>query len=483
MTTIVWFRHDLRLADNPALLAACRRGGAVIPLFILDAVEPLGGAARWWLHQSLESLGRDCARLGAPLILRRGAPTDVLDQVIAETKADAVYWNRCYEPLRIARDSAIKTNLVSRHIDVQSFNGALLAEPWTVTTMTGNHYKVFTPYWRTLLGHAPFAAPVPAPASLPPAPSPLPSDMLAAWALEPASPDWAQGLRATWVAGEGAAALRLADFLDTDVADYPTARDRMDKDATSRLAPHLHWGEISPRQIWQAASMKADADPAAAQGVAAFQRQLGWRDFSAYLLFHWPHMATRAWKEEYENFPWQNNETHFRRWTKGETGYPVIDAAMRCLWETGTMHNRARMLVASFLIKHLLIDWRRGAEWFEDTLVDADVANNRAGWQWVAGSGADASPYFRIFNPVLQGEKFDPAGTFTRRWVPELAGLDDRFLHKPWCAPARALSEAGIRLGETYPMPLTDHDAARARALGALASMKKNQSTDELEDV
>ncbi|MFZ3032462.1 MAG: deoxyribodipyrimidine photo-lyase [Parvibaculum sp.] len=477
MPTIFWFRRDLRLADNPALIAACETGSEVIPLYILDPAEvankgPIGGASSWWLHESLSELARTCAALGAPLVLRRGQPAKVLKSLVKETGADTICWNRCYEPHAIARDKQLKAELIDAGVTVQSFNAALLAEPWTIRNGSGEPYKVFTPFWRALSQLAPFAAPLRAPKALKPFAKALASDNLDDWHLQPTAPDWAGGLRATWKPGERAAATRLHDFLDVDVATYKDRRDFLSDNATSNLAPYLHWGEISPRQVWHTAAMRADADPASASGVAAFQRQLAWREFSAHLLFHWPDLVTHAWKPAYEKFPWANSKPHFRAWTRGQTGYPVVDAAMRALWTTGAMHNRARMIVASFLIKHLLIDWRQGADWFEDTLVDADLANNRAGWQWAAGSGADAAPYFRIFNPVLQGEKFDPSGAFVRQWVPELAGLDSRYIHKPWLAPQTALAEAGVALGETYPHPIVDHDKARARALAAYEEIK-----------
>tara|TARA_R110000824_G_scaffold118960_18_gene272480 strand:+ start:1781 stop:3217 length:1437 start_codon:yes stop_codon:yes gene_type:complete len=472
MSGIVWFRQDLRLGDNPALVEAVASGAPVIPLFILDPDAPLGAASRWWLHESLAALSDACAVLGAPLVLRRGRPADVLAALIAETGADTVYWNRLYEPQAIARDKDIKSALSGQGVTVRSFNGSMLAEPWALQTISGTPYKVFTPFWRALSGHAPFAFPLAAPQAIQGGDKNLPSDDLSSWQLQPVAPDWAAGLRAAWVPGEKSAALRLSDFLDVDVAYYKSARDFIAQDATSRLAPHLHWGEISSRQIWAVASMRANAEPAVSSGVSAFLRQIGWREFSTHLLYHWPQMVDQAWKPDYADFPWRKDEAQFRAWTQGRTGYPLVDAAMRALWSTGTMHNRARMVVASFLVKHLLIDWRRGAEWFEDTLVDADLANNRAGWQWVAGSGADASPYFRIFNPVLQGERYDPDGTFIRQWLPELAGLDNCFIHKPWDAPAQVLDDAGIVLGETYPAPLVNHDQARARALDALAEMK-----------
>jgi len=477
MPVIYWFRRDLRLADNPGLTAARESGSEVIPLCILDPDEPIGGASRWWLHQSLTQLSATCKALGAPLTLRRGKPADVLQNLIKETGAKSVYWNRCYEPQAIARDKALKTELTDAGVNVHSFNASLLAEPWTLKNKSGEPYKVFTPFWRALSALAPFGMPLPSPKSIKPFSKALPSDTLASWQLRPSAPDWAGGLGATWKPGERAAIIRLTDFLDVDVANYATARDMIDGEGTSNLAPYLHWGEISSRQIWAVFSMRADAEPRSAAGIAAFQRQLGWREFSIHLLFHWPDLVHAAWKPEYESFPWVDDEAQFRAWTKGQTGYPIVDAAMRALWTTGTMHNRARMIVASFLIKHLLIDWRKGADWFEDTLVDADLANNRAGWQWVAGSGADAAPYFRIFNPVIQGEKFDPDGTFVRRWVPELAGLDVRYIHKPWSAPSGVLAEGAVVLGETYPHPIVDHDKARARALAAYEEIK-NQYTE-----
>lgn len=475
MSVIVWFRQDLRLADNPALTSAVASGEPVVPVYVLEPGMLLGGASRWWLHGSLEALARDLARLGAPLILRRGAASDVIPVLLRETGARAIRWNRCYEPRAIARDRHLKATLTGQGVDVQSFNGSLLAEPWQIRNLAGEAYKVFTPFWRALLGHAPFAASRPAPLALKAGPA-IPSDDLANWNLRPEKPDWADGLRAVWTPGERAAATRLADFLDDSAGEYKDRRDFPGDAATSRLAPHLHWGEISPRQIWHAAAMRAEAQPATASGIAAFQRQLGWRDFSAHLLYHWPDIVEHSWKPEYENFPWQNDETLFRAWTRGRTGYPVVDAGMRELWRTGTMHNRVRMIVASFLIKDLLIDWRRGAAWFEDTLIDADLANNRGGWQWVAGSGADASPFFRIFNPVTQGEKFDPDGDYVRAHLPELERLDARFIHMPWSAPASALAEAGVVLGKTYPLPIVDHAAARLRALDALAEMKAHRA-------
>jgi len=471
MPTIVWFRQDLRLADNPALAAAAARG-PVLPIYVLDPAGGMGGASRWWLHGSLSALSRDLAKLGAPLILRRGDASEILAALAAQTGADAVFWNRCYEPDTIARDKALKASLAARGLEARSFNAALLAEPWEVKTGSGEPYKVFTPFWRALSACAPFEAPLPAPKRLTPV-AHVESDDLDAWPLRPTKPDWAGGLRETWRPGEGEAARRLSAFLDELVADYAAARDLPSVEATSRLSPHLHFGEISPRQIWHAADVFARAEPAAALGINAFLRELGWREFSHHLLFHWPDIVERAWKPAFDDFPWERNAAALAAWRKGLTGYPIVDAGMRELWHTGYMHNRVRMVAASFLIKDLMIDWREGARWFEGTLVDADLANNRASWQWVAGSGADAAPFFRIFNPVMQGEKFDADGAYVRRWVPELARLDSRFIHKPWEASPALLAEAGIVLGETYPRPIVDHAEARARALKAYENVKR----------
>jgi len=466
MPVIVWFRQDLRLADNPALTAAVATGEEVVPVYILDPDATPGAASRWWLHGSLEALGAELAKWGPALVLRRGRAADVMPALLHETEARAVYWNRCYEPVAVGRDRKLKATLSAGGIDARSFNAALLAEPWELKTGTGGPYKVFTPFWRALLARGTFDAPLAPPQALRPA-APVASDRLADWNLRPSKPDWSSGLRAAWRPGEREAASRLARFLDDLAGSYAEARDLPGADATSRLSPHLHFGELSPRQIWAAATACSHAAPEAAKGVEAFLREVGWREFSHHLIYHWPEMVEKAWKPDYESFPWERNEGHLAAWRRGLTGYPIVDAGMRELWTTGYMHNRVRMIAASFLVKDLLIDWREGARWFEDTLVDADLANNRGGWQWVAGSGADAAPFFRIFNPVTQGQKFDADGVYVRRHVPELARLDARFVHRPWEAPPSALAEAGIVLGETYPEPIVDHARARERALAA----------------
>ena len=476
--TIVWFRRDLRLTDNPALAAAVDAGSAVVPLFILDEDSPgawaPGGASRWWLHESLAALRRALGEQGLELVLRRGAPAAILDDLARETGARAVHWNRCYEPYAIARDKAVKAGLADRGLEVRSFAASLLHEPWTVTTRSGGPYKVFTPFWKALRAQGDPDAPLPAPTHLKPGAA-AQTDDLDAWGLLPHRPDWAGGLRDTWSPGEAGAQERLADFLERAVSAYPDDRNRPDRPGTSRLSPHLAGGEISPRQIWHRVRdrLRAASDSAAERGCWSFLRELGWRDFSYHLLYHWPDFPERTWQPGFAAFPWRDDEAGYRAWCRGRTGYPAVDAAMRELWHSGWMHNRMRMVAASFLVKHLLIPWQRGEAWFWDTLADADLANNSASWQWVAGCGADAAPYFRIFNPVTQGETHDPDGAYVRRWVPELARLPGKYLNKPWEAPPEILRDSGVKLGETYPNPLVDHKMARDRALDAYAEIKK----------
>ncbi|MEQ9527904.1 MAG: deoxyribodipyrimidine photo-lyase [Parvibaculaceae bacterium] len=464
---ILWFRRDLRLDDNPALAAAAARSGPVLPLFILDPEEEIGGASRWWLHGSLEALGESLARLGSLLVLRKGDPLKLLPAIVEETGASAVFWNRCYEPHAISRDKALKSALTEKAVEVKSFAASLLAEPWEVETGSGGPYKVFTPFWRAL-SQTSFDAPVAAPEKLAGVKD-IATDRLNDWGLLPSKPDWAGGLRETWTPGEEGARKRLLAFVDEAMADYGAARDLPGTEGTSRLSPHPHWGALSPRRLGHVGGGDAGGGGRAGD---AFLRELAWRDFACHLLYHWPEIVTENWKSEFDAFPWAENDAAFDAWTRGRTGYPVVDAGMRQLWQTGWMHNRVRMIAASFLIKHLMVDWRRGAEWFEDTLVDADLAVNRASWQWVAGSGADAAPYFRIFNPILQGEKFDAEGDYVRAFVPEIAKLYAKYIHKPWHAPAKMLADAGIWLGETYPEPIVDHGEARNRALAAYREMK-----------
>ncbi len=478
LPVVVWFRQDLRLNDNPALAAAAASGRPVIALYILDTSEHAwkpGGATNWWLHHSLVDLAKTLrSRYDLRVILRRGDPARLLPALLRETGADAVHWNRVYEPAAIARDTALKASLRKDGVAVETHNAALLFEPWTVKTQAGGWFKVFTPFWRACLAQ-PSPVPQGAPKDLTPFAGGLDSDALESWSLLPTKPDWAGGLRKTWTPGEAGAANRLKDFIDQDLHRYASGRDRPDLNCTSRLSPHLHFGEIGPRQVWQAIQMAADRDGAgAAQNAAKFLSEIGWREFCHHLLFHFPDLPQQNFRADFDSFPWAPNAEHVKAWQRGRTGYPIVDAGMRQLWHTGWMHNRVRMIAASFLIKHLLQDWREGEAWFWDTLVDANLANNAGGWQWVAGSGADAAPYFRIFNPIMQGEKFDPEGDYVRRWVPELAQLPNKYIHKPWTAPAGVLKQAGLTLGRDYPQPLVDHDKARKAALAAFAALRND---------
>jgi len=472
---IVWLRQDLRIADNPALAAAVASKRPVVLLYVLDDETAgkwrLGGASRWWLHHSLEALQRDIRAKGGALVLRRGRADEVLPELVRETGAGAVFWNRCYEPYAIARDKTLKQTLTAQGIEAESFNGALMFEPWAVKTKSGEPFKVFTPFWRACL-QAEMRALAPAPKKIKTWDGALVSDALDDWSLLPTQPNWAAGFESRWTPGEAGALTALGVFIEERLRDYAEGRDLLGEDGTSRLSPHLHFGEISPVQIRRSVEVAVMHDPALQRGADKFYAELGWRDFSANLLFHWPTLPEANWRAQFDAFEWRDDDAAFAAWTKGQTGYPVVDAGMRELWATGYMHNRARMIVASFLIKHLLIDWRRGEEWFWDTLVDADLANNAASWQWVAGSGADASPYFRIFNPVTQGERYDADGAYVRRWVPELAKLEDGVIHQPWTASAEALARAGVTLGKSYPEPMVDHASARARALERFAALR-----------
>jgi deoxyribodipyrimidine photo-lyase len=470
---IVWFRDDLRLSDHPALHAALRTGQPLVCVYVLDeeskGLRPHGGASRWWLAQSLRALETSLQTLGQTLILRRGAAADVIPALAQESRATAAFWNRRSGRPGMAADDQVIARLRDLGLSGGTFPGSLLVEPNRITNQAGEPMKVFTPFWKRVLALGDPRKPLPAPSSLPPRIA-VAGDRLEDWRLEPRTPDWAGGLRTHWTPGEGGARKRLADFLDT-IRGYAANRDRPASPATSSLSPHLRFGEISPNEIVHAARFAADDGRAPAQDVDKFLSEVGWREFSYYLLHHFPDLATRNFNTRFDDFPWRSDPAGLQAWQTGRTGYPIVDAGLRQLWHTGWMHNRVRMVVASFLIKHLLIDWRAGEQWFWDTLVDADPANNTASWQWVAGSGADATPYFRIFNPVLQGEKFDAAGVYVRHWVPELARLPDSLVHKPWTATPLELAEAGVELGRTYPAPIVDHDAARQRALAALKTI------------
>lgn len=476
--SIVWFRQDLRLSDNPALLAAVRRGGPVIPVFIWAPEEegawPPGAASRWWLHQSLNQLGASLRQFGSRLIIRHGPTIDAIRDLLKTTGANTVFWNRRYEPAAIKRDSRVKASLQKDGWTAESFNGSLLFEPWTIRTQLDQPYQVFTPFWKACMTQQPPEAPENGPTRVE-VPRRWPTTLKQAeLGLEPKI-DWARGLRASWCPGEGGANKLLARFLDEGLGGYADGRNRPDQPSTSRLSAHLHFGEISVRQVWHAIHERLHGrrKSQAANGVRVFASELGWREFAHHLLYHFPQTPEQPLREQFARFPWQPDGDHLRAWQRGRTGYPIVDAGMRELWHTGWMHNRVRMIVASFLVKDLLIPWQEGARWFWDTLVDADLANNTLGWQWSAGCGADAAPYFRIFNPVSQGEKFDPDGIYVRRWIPELERLPNRWIHQPWKAPGRDLTDAGIGTGSTHGRPIVDHHEARSRALNALQKSKE----------
>ena len=475
---VCWFRDELRLGDNRALEAAIASGAPVIALYVHDekspGIRPLGGAAKWWLHHSLAALAASLENAGASLTILEGAAGDVVPAFAKAVGAPRVTWSRRYGQAERDIDAAIKANLVAQGIAAESFCDRLLADPWTLTTQSGTPFRVYSPFYRALSALGDPAPPLPAPRKIKGVdPALLPRAhrvQLDDLALRPRIA-WDTGMAETWPPGEAGAAARLDDFMANGLKGYAEGRDRPDLAHVSRLSPHLRFGEISPRQIWHRL-VGGKAAPAS-KDRAKFLAEIGWREFAYHLLFHNPDLATRNFAPRFDAFPWTQAPGALRAWQKGRTGIPIVDAGMRELWHTGYMHNRVRMIVASFLVKHLLIDWRQGEAWFWDTLCDADVANNPASWQWVAGSGADAAPYFRVFNPVLQALKFDPDGAYIRRWVPEIARLPLPHLFKPWDAPAAVLQAAGVRVGSTYPHPVVGLDAGRAAALAAFAQLPK----------
>jgi len=493
---LMWFRQDLRLRDNPALSAAVSSGQPVVPVFILDDAGhgswAAGAARRWWLHHSLAALDDTLGDIGSRLILRQGDGATVLDELIKQTGADAVYWNRRYEPAVIERDKQIKRDLADRGIDAQSFNGHLIWEPWDVETKGGSPYKVYTPYWRNVQQRPDRGKPRDAPDKLK-SPKAWPrSDSLKDLGLLP-SLDWDEPIAACWTPGEQGAQDALDRFVRGAVGAYDDERNRPDHEGTSCLSPHLHHGEISPRDIWHRVTVKIHRkqknEKAFRDNAWTFLSEIAWREFAYHLLFHFPHTTDEPLYEKYADFPWidmRQGRHWLEAWQAGRTGYPIVDAGMRQLWLEGWMHNRVRMVVASFLVKDLLISWTHGARWFWDTLVDADLASNTLGWQWAAGCGADAAPYFRIFNPVRQGERFDPQGDYVRHYVPELKDMPSKFIHKPWEAPSKVLADAGVELTAKardvkyaheqtpgqYPTPIVEHSEARDRALEALETIK-----------
>ena len=470
---IMWFRQDLRITDNPALTEAIETGSPLLPIYILDdenagEYRP-GGASRWWLHNSLQSLN---ASLDGNLQCFRGKADEILPALVRRLGSTNIYWNRCYEPWRIQRDLQIKADLRNSGHHVSSFNGSLLFEPHDVAKADGTPYKVFTPFYRKgCLGNAP-------PPRLPLAPPVIksyeqssPGSSIDDLELMPAV-TWYDGIAAAWTPGEDGAQERLDTFLESGIRNYIDGRNRPDLESVSRLSPHLHFGEISPQQVWHVASAACNMAALESQ-LDHFLSELGWREFSHHLLFHWPDLPKNNLQAKFDRFPWRDDEDALHRWKHGMTGFPIVDAGMRELWETGYMHNRVRMIVGSFLVKNLMLHWHHGERWFWDTLLDADLANNSASWQWIAGCGADAAPYFRIFNPVTQGNKFDPDGVYVRRFVPELAALPNRYLHSPWDAPDDICESTGFVPGQTYPNPVVDLKASRERALDAFRSLKE----------
>lgn len=469
---IVWFRRDLRLIDNPAVARAAANHKQVLGVYIHapdeDGEWAAGGASRWWLHHALQDLN---AQLDGNLLLCEGPSLAALQRLAEQTGADAVYWNRQYEAYAIDRDKCIKQTLRDQGLVAESDNAALLFEPWEVKTKQGGPYRVFTPFWKRLLEFG-----------LPKADAGQPSDI--AWlnisrkrkSLGAVGLDdlkllptiaWAGGIADAWQPSRAGAEARLDEFLATGLEYYDSGRDYPMQETVSRLSPYLHFGQLGPREIVAACGRK--------KAASAFLRELGWREFAHHLLFHFPHTSHEPLDERFADFPWRKARADLNAWQRGRTGIPIVDAGMRQLWVTGWMHNRVRMIVASLLTKNLLLPWQHGAQWFWDTLVDADLANNSLGWQWTAGSGADAAPYFRIFNPVSQGEKFDAGGEYVRRWVPELKQLSDKWIHRPWEAPTDALHQAGITLGEDYPSPIVDLKESRKRALSVWEDIKNNR--------
>lgn len=472
---LMWFRDDLRLNDNPALRAAAQEGRPLAALYVLDedspGIRPLGGAARWWLAQSLRSLHAALTKHGVPLILRRGPAQTLVPEVVKALRCDLVVFNSRAGAAEERVDEAVARVLADHGIIARRFNGHLLHKPGTVRTQAGGLPRTFTSFHRAARGADPPRRPLPVPGLIGLERAPR-GERLEDWDLEPDAPDWAGGLRAAWTCGEEAALKKLQDFIANGLNGYAAHRDAPALDHVSRLSPHLRWGELSPAQVLYAARHAAESGAASQKDAEKFEAELYWREFSYHVLHEAPDLTRRNLQPSFDRFPWRECSGELKAWQKGRTGYPFVDAGLRQLWKTGWMHNRVRLAAGSFLAKHLLIDWREGEAWFWDTLVDADPASNPGNWQWVAGTGVDAAPYFRIFNPVLQGEKFDPEGDYVRAFVPELAKLPAKFIHKPWSADDATLARAGVRLGITYPKPVIPHDIARERALRAFEHIR-----------
>lgn len=465
---IVWFRQDLRLQDNPALLHAAKTQSPIIFLYILDDNKhrwQLGAASRWWLHESLQSLTSELKKhYKANLVLKKGEPKTILSSIVKQTKAHSVFWNDCYEPNAIKRDKAIIASLNKNGITTKTFNSNLLHDPASFFNQSKKPYQIFTAFWRTLQ-----KAPIRTPYSKPRLVTlykPITSLPLSKLGLQPKN-KWFKKLSQHWNPGETAAKNALQRFCRNKLKGYKKLRDVPSLTHTSKLSPHLHFGEISPVQVWHAVQHVQDKTCGIGNDVQCFLSELAWREFSTYLMVHFPMLPDKPLKPAYGKIQWAKNSQGQKAWQQGKTGYPIVDAGMRQLWETGWMHNRVRMIVASFLTKHLLLPWQQGEAWFWETLVDADLGNNAASWQWVAGCGTDAAPYFRIFNPILQSKKFDPDGDYIKHWCPELKKLPSKYLHAPWEAPDDLLKKAKCTLGKTYPEPILDHSSARQRTLSA----------------
>jgi deoxyribodipyrimidine photo-lyase len=475
---LVWFRHDLRLTDNPALSDAAKHcannKGIILPIFIYDnnpdpSLE-LGGASKWWLHHSLNALNES---LDGNLQVFEGDAKEVVLTLIKEFDCEHVYWNRVYEPHQIDRDTSLKSTLKEKEVSCKTFNGSLLWEPWTIKNKSGEPYKVYTPYYRKGC----------LPADDPRYPIQKPKDLSLSNRKSESNiriedlkllPEinWDTSFYNEWTAGEESAKKALNTFIKDDIKRYKEQRDIPNVRGTSRLSPHLRWGEISPNQIWYA--VKDAFSYTSEKNIDTYLSEIAWREFSYYLLFHFPNLQKDNFAEKFNNFPWKNNAEHLKAWQQGRTGIPIVDAGMRELWQTGYMHNRVRMVVGSFLVKNLLLDWREGERWFWDCLCDADMASNSASWQWVAGCGADAAPFFRIFNPVLQGEKFDKQGEYVKTYCPELSELPNKYIHKPWEAPDDVCSSISFKLGDDYPAPIVDLKVSRKRALEAFETTKED---------
>jgi deoxyribodipyrimidine photo-lyase len=474
-TVILWLRRDLRLDDNPALQAALIDCDRLVPVYIHEPGEETlwapGAATRWWVHGSLASLDHALRALGNRLLIAHGDALDELRRLVAATGATRVHWNRLYDPTTRERDGLIKQALRADGLRVESHSGSVLFEPWEIATGGGEPYRVFTAFWRRCADRLSAIHPLAAPPALPPTVESLESLPLDSLRLRPRIP-WDQGLAECWTPGETAAHERARTFLKDRIQDYAIERDLPARNGTSGLSPHLHFGEISPRRIL--AMVKERWGDPTADPVEPFMREIGWREFAHHLIYHYPHTTDQPLDRRFAALPWREADADriLLAWQRGATGIPLVDAGMRQLWKTGWMHNRVRMVVASFLTKNLRLPWQDGARWFWDTLVDADLASNSLGWQWSAGCGADAAPYFRIFNPVRQGERFDPQGIYVRRWCPELARLPDNYIHQPWAAPAAILAQAGVRIGQDYPPPLVDLKTSREAALAAYDVIK-----------